>query len=220
VSTIENPWSDVSASPPYVAQVDQRALDDEVVRRLDLKLESLPVPWIGDPRDAKVVMLGLNPGWVADTPMLERGEYERQNRLGLTFQSDVPFWNLDERLAGTPGHGWWSRRLRLVIENVGLHAVQSEIACVQWFPYHSPRFRRLPFGLASQAYGFDLVRRAVARRAVIVLMRSRAYWEGSVPELVGVDVLEMKVPRSPYVTPRNLGVTGFELVCAALSSAV
>lgn len=90
-------------SPPYVAEIDRHALSDKIVRKADLKLDSLPVPWIGDPRSATVLMLGLNPGWVPDTPILERGEYERQNRLGLTFETSTPFWNLDERLTGTPG---------------------------------------------------------------------------------------------------------------------
>lgn len=54
-----NPWCEVSVSPPYVAEIDRHALSDKIVRKADLKLDSLPVPWIGDPRSATVLMLGL-----------------------------------------------------------------------------------------------------------------------------------------------------------------
>src|SRR5436305_345217 len=82
------------------------------------------------------------------------------------------------------------------IETVGLQRVQTGVACVEWFPYHSERFRRLRLLLPSQAYGFSLVARAVDRGAVIVLMRSRALWLNSVAGLASADVLELKVPRS------------------------
>src|SRR3954462_3441794 len=70
--------------------------------------------------------------------------------------------------------------------------------------------------LPSQAYGFSLVARAVDRGAVIVLMRSRALWLNSVAGLASADVLELKVPRSAYVTAENLSAGGFERSCAAL----
>jgi hypothetical protein len=186
------------------------------VRRADLKLNHLPVPWIGDPRTASVLLLALNPGWKPDTDALEHGIYTEENRRCLTFQSRVPLFSLDARLAGTPGHSWWSQRLRLLIERVGLERVQAGVACVEWFPYHSPAFRRLPLVLPSQAYGFRLVGRAIERGAVIVLMRSRAYWFQSVPNHATAKFLELKVPRSPYMTPANLTPAGFERVCSAL----
>jgi hypothetical protein len=124
-----NPWTGLPHQAPYVAPVDRELLTEDVIRRGDLKLGCLPVPWIGDPSHADVVLLGLNPGWTAATEELEGGVYAEENRLGLTFESRVPMWNLDERLAGTPGHRWWSRRLRLVIERAGLPlgAVQDRL---------------------------------------------------------------------------------------------
>jgi hypothetical protein len=187
-----------------------------VVRRADLKLDHLPVPWVGDPRTASVLLLALNPGWRPETDALEHGLYAEENRLCLTFRSRVPFFSLDPRLAETPGHRWWSRRLRLLSERVGLERVLSGVACVEWFPYHSPSFRRLASLLPSQEYGFQLVERAIERGAVVVIMRSRAYWFRSVPALATADVLELRAPRSAYITPANLTPSGFERVCAAL----
>jgi hypothetical protein len=212
-----NPWRGLPEFPPYTSPIDDGVLTTGAVAHAGLKLNCLPVPWIGDPRSAGIVLLGLNPGWVETTEELERGEYATQNRLGLTFQSRVPMWNLDARLAGTPGYGWWSRRLRLVIEAVGLDRVQTAVACVEWLPYHSPTFRRLPAVLPSQEYGFRLVSEAADRGAVIVLMRSRKLWLDAVPALSGADLLEMKVPRSPYLTPANLTEAGFARICDALT---
>ena len=212
-----NPWSGLPAEPPYVALEDLGLLSPEVVRRGDLRLDELPVPWIGDPCGARVLLLGLNPGWVAETPALERGVYAEENRLGLTFRSRVPFWGLDPRLSGTPGHKWWSQRLRRLTEQVGLQRVVAGIACVEWFPYHSPTFRRLPFLSPSQRYSFQLVASALDRGVEVVVMRSYSYWLESVPQLARAAVLQVKVPRSPYLTPANLPAGGFDKLCAALA---
>jgi hypothetical protein len=115
-----NPWREVPVVPPHMSQVDRAHLTPQVVASAQLKLTCLPVPWIRDPRRAGALLLGLNPGWTAETEALEQGAYAEENRRGLTFESRVPMWNLDERLSGTPRHTWWSRRLRLLIESVGL----------------------------------------------------------------------------------------------------
>jgi|tagenome__1003787_1003787.scaffolds.fasta_scaffold20812185_1 hypothetical protein len=214
----DNLWENLPHTPPYIASADRDAVTRDAVDHSALKLNCLPVPWIGDPRSASVLLLGLNPGWTPATEQLEQGVYAAENRLGLTFKSRVPMWNFDERLTGTPGHRWWSQRLRRIIETVGLQRVQTGVACVEWFPYHSERFRRLRLLLPSQAYGFSLVARAVDRGAVIVLMRSRALWLNSVAGLASADVLELKVPRSAYVTAKNLSAGGFERICSALET--
>lgn len=68
----------------------------------------------------------------------------------------------------------------------------------------SQSFRRLPFLVPSQTQSFRLVERVVERGAVIVVMRSRALWLGAVPKLRTAPVIELKVPRSAYITPGNL----------------
>jgi hypothetical protein len=86
---VDNPWADLTASPPYVANLDRDLLTKERMERSDLKLNHLPVPWIGDPRRADVLLLQLNPGWTEDTDESETGEYVTENRKSLTFVSDV-----------------------------------------------------------------------------------------------------------------------------------
>jgi hypothetical protein len=136
----------------------------------------------------------------------------------LTFESDASLFSLDDRLVGTPGYRWWFLRLRLLIEEFSIERVRSTVACVEWFPYHSSTFRKLPILLPSQLYSFGLVTDAIAREAVIVVMRSRGFWTDSVPSLASADYLELKVPRSPYMTPANLTPEGFERVRTAVAS--
>ena len=77
----------------------------------------------------------------------------------------------------------------------------------------------LPSRVASVwSYTIALVRQAVARGTVVVLMRSRKRWVDSVPELVRSNLLELCVPRAPYMTPTNLGAAGFTRVSNALES--
>lgn len=212
-----NPWSDLPEVPPIVAAVDRPYLTDVDVARADLKLHLEPVPFLGDPRTAKVVVLGLNPGWVPATDIDERGEYAAQNRLNLTFRSRTSFFSLDPALASTPGYRWWTSRWRLVAQIVGPQRLRDGLACVEWFPYHSATFRRLSTTLPSQLFGFALVRHAIRRGACIVVMRSRRLWQESVPELNACDPIELRVPRSAFVTPSNVGEHGFQRVCDALT---
>ena len=214
-----NPWAHLPKSPPFILPADATFLPPDLVSRAGLKLDQIPVPFIGDPRRAPVILLGLNPGWTPLTPDAEKGEYAEQNRLCLSYASRVPFFSLDEALGQTPGNLWWRRRLRLLIESCGIDVVSHRMACVEWFPYHSRSFRRLSSLIPSQTYGFELVRAAAKRGALIIIMRSRDLWLSAAPELGTTDVLSLRVPRSPYMTPANLGASGFSRVVSALNGA-
>lgn len=212
-----NPWDPMPVRGPFVSSADKDSLTVETIMRAGLKLDHLPVPWIGDPRNARVLFLALNPGWTPDTDRLEREVYAEENRKALTFNSDVPFFCLDDRLATSRGYMWWRRRLGRLVDLFGLDHVRSNVSCVEWFAYHSATFRKLPV-LPSQKYSFELVNGAIDRGAGIVLMRSRALWVESVPRLESAGMVELRVPRSPYVTPANLAENGFERVVEALAS--
>ena len=214
--SIQNPWVDIPSSPPFVVPSDAPCLTPDLIFWSQLHLEHLPVPFIGDPRKASVILLGLNPSWVPRSDLDEPGDYADQPRLPLSFSSRIPFFCLDEQFSHTAGYRWWWRRLRLLIESCGVNVISRRVACVEWFPYRSPTFRRLPKVLPSQSYGFELVRAAAQRGAVVVVMRSLALWLSAVPELAAHRLVQMRVPRSPYVTPRNLGADGFGRVQAGL----
>jgi hypothetical protein len=77
----------------------------------------------------------------------------------------------------------------------------------------------LPFVLPSQSYSFELVERALDRGAQVVILRSWKRWIEAVPLLRKSDnVLVLRTPRSPYLTPKTLGDDGFERLVRALAN--
>ena len=94
----------------------------------------------------------------------------------FTTLSGTPFYFLDPAFAATGGGQWWRRRLRHVIDAVGIDAVASRFMCIEHFPYKSARYRPLGVTLPSQQYTFDLVRRAMAAHKPIIIMRSERIW--------------------------------------------
>ena len=81
---------------------------------------------------------------------------------------------------------------------------------VVYFPYPSLRYghQRLNLRSRAQVYNFNLVREAVKRKAVVVLLRSgkenRKAWLSAVPELDGYDKFYFgKNPQQPSVSRCN-----------------
>jgi hypothetical protein len=62
-----------------------------------------------------------------------------------------------------------------------------------------------------------LVQQAVDAGKEIVIMRSRRLWLDAVPDLAAYPYLEVRNPRGPYLSERNLPPGGFERLCKALS---
>jgi hypothetical protein len=97
--------------------------------------------------------------------------------------------------------------------------VARGVLCAEYFPYHSKSFKKGAL-LPSQEYTFDLVRRAIERGAVVLLMRSKRLWLDAVPKLVSYDRLfEANSSQCAHVSPNNYccnGAGGFEEALEAL----
>jgi len=204
---LENPWGDLPAEPPYVLPIDHEA----VAGARDLQLDALPVPYVGDPAQAAVYILALNPG-LAGEPERISADAREQNRLGLTFASTYPFWSLDPRLAGTGGYEWWRPRLQRLADEVGWDVVHRRVMCVQYLPYHSRTFSASRLRIPSQRYSFWLVSEAARSGKVVVIARGHRLWTGAVPELLSSECVALRNPRAVFLTPRNMGSEAFGLV--------
>jgi len=222
-----NPWSKLARQPPqseYVLPEDALFMTTARIKSAQLRLELPPVPFIGDPRKAPVILLQLNPGWSEVNARLEvaDAEYIRQNRLTLGFQSTPSFFPLADSLKDTPGGRYWHTRLKRVIEQCGLSVASEQLACVEWFPYHSARFGFIGLLLPSQEYGFRLVENAVRREALFVLMRREEYWMLSVPALRDADragrIIRLVSQRGGYLSEKNIcDAGGLVRICDALT---
>jgi hypothetical protein len=211
---------------PFVLPEDEaevRRFNTRVTADKMLHLEILPEPFLGDP-SAPVVLLNLNPGWNAQHDPINhaRSDFIRANNANLRHEpSEYPFYLLDPHLLPYRTL-WWERRLASLISETSLRAVAQNVLCVEYFPYHSKRFKGGKT-LPSQLYSFALVSAAIERKAVILLMRAKRRWLEAVPKLYGYENLyEASSVQSAYVSRRNYNRTGregFDHALAAIRSA-
>jgi hypothetical protein len=220
---IQNPWVDLPARAPFVLPDDRpfvEAFNSSAPSSLRIRTELLPEPFLGNP-EAPVVLLALNPGWgPADAAWHRRPTFRRRVFACLRHDpSESPFYHLDPT-HDSPGRRWWTKNLRHLVSEVGEYALARQLICVEYFPYHSLAFGHDTLRLPSQAYGFQLVRRAVARGAVILQLRGRRLWEGAVPELVRYRGRHItQTARSAAVSPANCPV-GYRVAARRLRAAI
>lgn len=182
-----------------------------------------PLPFQGNP-NAPVVLLGLNPGYA---------ESDEQNHLTPAFleanwrnykhdtSADYPFFFLDPQYASDAGQTWWHKRLSHLRRDSKHHGEFSDehlaksLLSVQYFPYRSSGYRSA--SVASQQYGFDLVKKAMARGALIVLLRSWSLWRKAIPELESYpNLLRTSSSLQPVLSRKQLGDASWEKLLAAL----
>jgi hypothetical protein len=100
------------------------------------------------------------------------------------------------------------------LKTVPRELVAAQLLSVEYSPYHSERFGHHPM-LPSQEYGFHLVRQAVLRNAVVVVMRSLKLWQAAVPELIGYHrAFTLRSVQNVAISPGNCP-DGFGLLIEA-----
>jgi hypothetical protein len=206
----QNPWRLLPRASPYVLDEDRASIDafnrtvspDYVVHT-----ELLPEPYFGR-RDAPVVVLALNPGFSdADVDVHGRVDFHEACRANIDhLPSAYPLLYLDPRFETTPGGAWWLRKLKPLLDaGVERSAIAANLLCVEWFPYHSKRFKKPRGVFPSQRYGFGLVEDGVRRNAIVIDMRSSRLWTTSVPCLAShARRYRLKNPRNVTVSRKNL----------------
>lgn len=203
-----NPWIKLPQVSPFVLPEDAVSVGSfNPVAKPEHSLDTnlLPEPFLGRP-DAPVVLLNLNPGWSSeDAAWHARPDFARLCRENLLHQqAEYPFYLLNPSIADAPGARWWRAKLGAAIKSSDLATVASSFLCVEYFPYHSRSYGSGTPRVPSQAYGFELVRRALDRGAVIVLMRSRKRWFHAVPELACYRRLYcLRSPQNVSLSQRN-----------------
>jgi hypothetical protein len=204
---VENPWADLPSKPPFVLPQDKelierfnRAAED----RHRVRLEILPEPYLGSP-DAPVVLLSLNPGFKKwNIKQHRNARFAKLSRANLLHRpAEYPFYLLDPRIDRTT---YWERKLGRLIKQLGCaKSVARNVLCVELFPYHSKKFRHSRLDMPSQQYSCSLVRRAIQRRAVILILRGRKHWWRSIPELETYRNRYVgNSPQAAAVSPGNL----------------
>jgi hypothetical protein len=216
-----NPWTDLPASAPFLLPIDVEAVERfnaKASRDHAVHLEIVPEPFLGNPL-APVVLLNLNPGFVeTDLTVHLDPAFNAGAVANLRHQHpEYPLYLLDPAFP-SPGQDWWKRKLRVLIEEVGLRAVASNLFVVEIHGYHSRKYSgalRLP----SQPYTRELVLAAIARQATIVVMRGRRAWNALVPELSGLtSIAFLRNVQNPTISLGNCP-DSFARILAAVKTA-
>lgn len=202
-----NQWSKLPTTPPYILDIDKTTIEGKKAKfneNTELHFELLPEPFLGNFL-APVILLNLNPGYSPDDIIYHQQQtFIDLSLANLNHQSlEYPFFLLDPSLSA-PGREWWERKLGALIRDTNKETVANTVLCVEYFPYHSRRFGHHKLFLPSQEYSFHLVRQAMARNAIIVLMRSKKLWLSAVPELEEYSSLfSVRNVQNPTISPGN-----------------
>ncbi len=214
-----NPWLELPASEPFALADDLRAIlafNKSASPDLYIHLELLPEPFIGNP-SAPIVVLALNPGFSPDDPRHHKSaQFIELSRKNLRVEQGLyPFFLLNPTL-DAPGRNWWEKKLSRLISAKGRETVAQKVLCVEYFPYHSRRFAHAKLQVPSQAFSMQLIRNAMAREAIIVLLRSEKLWLKAIPELATYRrVYRIKNPQNVVIT-RNNCPDGYDSILAEL----
>lgn len=213
---MENPWKYLPDEFPFLLPSDYHsvmAFNKEVKSVHKIRYELLPEPYLGNP-DAPIYLLNLNPGFSElDIPFYEK-EYVQTTwkKNILHCHMDYPFYLLDPEIQEESGPMWWTKKLKEPIQFAGRKKVANTFFCVEYFPYHSKNYRANKFVLESQRYGFHLVKQAIAKGAIFILMRAEKLWVEAIPELRNYQFLyRLNSSQNVSISQANCP-TGFELI--------
>ena len=231
---MQNPWQKIGAQyihpadAPYILQFNQQTRQKTRTYQDQIVQDSLPpLPFIGDPWTAPVIVLGKNTSFDdIDTQDADRHypALNHANLLSLTGENPHPFFYLDPAFADTNGYTWWNRQLNNILTDSTAQGVEREtvLGRIAWIQQHAYRTKKAwcPVDpLPTQAYTFHLVREAVKRGAVIVMLYGAPtwqWWQEAVPE-IPVTALRCSTPRNAILSKTTFGEEGYARILAALT---
>lgn len=226
---MNNPWKNFTKQAPFIADIDKEFVESynrNVAPEYKLQTGVMPAPFNGGLDAARVVFLSLNPGY-DENDNLRSEEYRTAIRENL----DDPygynnFVYLDKRFStlkkGTsvisdPGYDWWMSKTHWLMQNG--QSIGGRFMALEWFPYASKRFKAASQIFPSQRYTFEILREAMRRNKMIVILRGRAKWLESVPELATYgNLLELRSPQNVCVSPNNVKDDRFMEILKAINS--
>jgi hypothetical protein len=226
---MQNPWERLPHRRPFVLDADYkqiRMFNRKAEREHKIPLGIFPEPFLGNPK-APVVLLNLNPGHNPTNFVQHRKPlFAARSRDNLEHRKvDYPFYLIDPGLVPKRDRTvWWDKKLRRLLEDERLgfsadarrKAVANCVFCVEYFPYHSKRFKHRKLQVPSQSYSFWLVSQAIQREAVILLMRSKRLWFDKIPGLESYARLYVsKSVQNPAIGPANFPI-GYSIAVDAI----
>lgn len=194
-------------------------------KKNEILVHLLPEPFIGNLENAKVIFLAYNPGYRGDiknkkTGKVELGEddwHMKPNFQKLIIdnlnvaQVKYPYYylNPDKEFEKTPGHIWAKIIFKALIEKIDLEKLAENMACIQFFGYHSKSKKVFTEKLPSQeiVYKWLSNRLHEANPPLIVIMRSQKEWYSKIGGLQDYQKkITLKNYQRPYITQNNIKI--------------
>jgi hypothetical protein len=207
----DNPWTRLPSDPPFVLPEDSsfvgRYNGKVKGSEFELKIDSLPEPFIGNPDTARLVLLNLNPGHSPrDVEDHRKPQIKEIILANLHHEcSEYPFYAVHPSFQGTGVEEYWRQYTRELQEASQLsdRAFSDRVMVIEWFPYHSQKCRLAEkILLDSQSYSFALAKAMLRKEGVQVIgTRAKRYWT-----LVADDFNDVPFVRSqrPWITAGNM----------------
>jgi hypothetical protein len=221
---LQNPWLDLPEESPYVLSMDREIIarrNTFIAPERRINEGSIPEPFIGNPEIATVILLNLNPG---DSPQDQAAHRDPAFSTALIRNlrhetQDYPFYPLNPEFAWTPRANWWNRCLHALFDQGGLdrRVVAQRLCVIEWFPYHSRKASLPSRPIHSQSYSFEIAKRALGARKLVVGMRARKQWVDVHKDFAGVPYL--RNPQCCHISPGNTDDDLFTRIAEALREA-
>lgn len=184
-----------------------------------LHLGLIPIPFMGNLRDATIFVLMLNPG-LSLTDYFEHEDASFRSALMANLHQDppkdaMPFVSMDPQFARNTGFSYWHQGLGLkgIIERIvmrkKIHLAEArkkladKLAVIQLVPYRSTKFDRDELlkspkdgGLPSVKLVKDYVRKTVVEEkcktkgALVIMARGVRVWNECLPQERGENFRE------------------------------
>lgn len=203
---IQNPWQLLSQNGnDLILQIDQQKVTDynyKVYDHHEFHLEFVPEPYIGN-ITAPVIALNANPGYNPLEVKIHNDPTIRKIMLDNLNHNYQGFYYLSNEFNLSTGATWWRKKLRRLIEDTTKDSVSKNLLVVESMAYHSKKFKFID--LPSQKYSCQLVKNAMDRNALVIIMRSEKIWYELVPPLRSYkNLIIMYNPQQTYFSPGNL----------------
>jgi hypothetical protein len=226
---MQNPWNDfdyTTGRQVHPADLEAFEFFNEKIKKsksqhsLNYLLQDhvSPQPYFGN-KDGKLLILLANPAYLEGTDVSEETpEIRRLFDLSRKHSlDDAPFVYLRQELQATEGYDWWAKKLRVLIEHVGLDAVTNQVFSVEWHAYKSKNYRRNAVPFASQEYTQWLVKKAMDNDSFIVVGRSQKEWFSAVPGLADYPkFIRLNSVQNASITPNNMQPGRFNEIVEAI----
>jgi len=174
-----------------------------------------PSHYTGNIKNAEILILATNPGFVPKEveTLYKNKSFHKEMIENLDFKTKT-FLNTDPKRIKQGDY--WHQRTKKLREIVGDDNVYKKIALIQFFPYHSLKYKKIARKhftngekyLKTQKFGFELIKEAIKKNKLIIISRSYKDWYEAIPELIDYkktgNVIELKNYRQPYLTKGNM----------------